>query len=305
MYLLEQSALLSRNNGFKMENYFVWCGSIIKVGETYHMFAARWPRATGFPDGYRNFSEIVRAEAGRAEGPYLFKEIIIGKREGNFWDSKMAHNPFILKIGDEYVLYYIGSSNSSGSRKVGYALSKDIEGPWKRIDEPISLTEDANNPSPLVEKDGSIKLVFRDLHLHMGIAKAENYNSVYHIVNHDIVTEVPLEDPFLYFKDGKYHIICEDNQGKLTGHVRWGVHLESEDGVKNWKTTKPIIAYDHTIRWEDGETIILERRERPQLLFNESGGITHLITSALYQGNSWCVVQPVFEQKYITNSTQV
>ena len=27
------------NSGFKMDGYWVWCGSVIKVGSTYHMFA--------------------------------------------------------------------------------------------------------------------------------------------------------------------------------------------------------------------------------------------------------------------------
>jgi hypothetical protein len=44
---------VSRHSGFRMDGYFVWCASAIRVGPTYHLFAARWPVATGFPDGYR------------------------------------------------------------------------------------------------------------------------------------------------------------------------------------------------------------------------------------------------------------
>ncbi len=30
-----------KNGGFKMEGYILWCPSVIKVGNTYHMFASR------------------------------------------------------------------------------------------------------------------------------------------------------------------------------------------------------------------------------------------------------------------------
>jgi hypothetical protein len=32
-----------KKGGFKMEGYILWCPSVIKVGNTYHMFASRWP----------------------------------------------------------------------------------------------------------------------------------------------------------------------------------------------------------------------------------------------------------------------
>jgi hypothetical protein len=37
------------DGGFKMDGYWVWCGSVIK-GEDgkYHMFASRWPSTTPF-----------------------------------------------------------------------------------------------------------------------------------------------------------------------------------------------------------------------------------------------------------------
>ena len=37
-----------------MDDYFVWCGSVIRAEDgRYPMFASRWPKATKFPDGYR------------------------------------------------------------------------------------------------------------------------------------------------------------------------------------------------------------------------------------------------------------
>ena len=34
---------VARGTGFAMDGYFVWCGSVTKVGDAYEMFASRWP----------------------------------------------------------------------------------------------------------------------------------------------------------------------------------------------------------------------------------------------------------------------
>jgi len=95
------------NSGFKMNGYWVWGGSVIKVGSTYHMFASRWPKKNKFPDDYFVESEIVRATSESRTEPYTFQEVVIGERDSSFWDSNMAHNPTIHKIGNKYVLFYI------------------------------------------------------------------------------------------------------------------------------------------------------------------------------------------------------
>ena len=38
-------------------------------------------------------------------------------------------------------------------------------------------------------------------------------------------------------------MICEDNVGGISGHSRWGVHLTSDDGIKDWRPTDPIVFY--------------------------------------------------------------
>src|SRR5215204_5607419 len=73
-----------KNGGFKMEGYILWCPSVIKVGNTYHMFASRWPEQYGLA-GWTKYSEIIRATSGNLYGPYEFQEVVIQKREG-FWD---------------------------------------------------------------------------------------------------------------------------------------------------------------------------------------------------------------------------
>ncbi len=117
-----------RNAGFRMEGYLVWGGSIIKAGGKYHLFASRWPEGTGNEHsllrGYREHSEVVRAVADDPIGPYEFQEVVLDGRGGDWWDGKMCHNPKIVRVDDTFVLYYIGSAESSPLRKVGYAWSK-------------------------------------------------------------------------------------------------------------------------------------------------------------------------------------
>ena len=286
-----------KESGFKMDGYWVWCGSMIKVGATYHLFASRWKKSGTFPEGYRQNSEIVRATSKSPSGPFKFEEVVIGERDSSFWDSNMAHNPTIHKIGEEYVLFYIGSdfttcattyNQKSLVRRIGYASSKSITGPWKRSDRPI-INSESNNPAILV--DGSkIKLLYRDAYLKVILAESDHYNGIYKTVNDNLWPNSRLEDFYLFKADNQYHLICEDNVGGVSGHERWGVHLYSEDGVKEWKSYDPVVVYNHDIQFTDNTVLKCTRRERPQL-FIENGKITYLIT-AVYDGkNTWS--QPV------------
>lgn len=280
------------NSGFKMEGYWVWCGSVLKVGSTYQLFASRWPKGREFPVDYFHASEIVRATSNSIMGPYEFQEVIVGERDSSFWDSNMAHNPTIHKIGNEYVLFYIGSDFTTmrpGSdrylRRVGYATASKIEGPWTRADKPL-IDQESNNPAILVEKD-KIKLVFRDEELRVVLAEAESFKGPYKLVNENVWPEGKIEDFYLFKKDNLYHMICEDNAGIVTGHVRWGAHIYSENGVTDWKRYDDVVAYDHDIAYSDDSVVHCVRRERPQLLI-ENDQITSLIT-AVYDGKeSWC-----------------
>jgi hypothetical protein len=289
-------------SGFRMDDYWVWCGSMIRVGDTYHLFASRWPKTGPFPEGYRQNSEIVRATSASPLGPFVFEELVIGERDSSFWDSNMAHNPAIYRIGNEFVLFYIGSDfttirdgSSSLLRRVGYATSASVTGPWKRSDEPVISTE-SNNPAVLVEEN-RVLMVYRDASLRVYLAVADNYKGKYEVINDDLWPSSKIEDFFIFKKDGQYHIICEDNTGGVSGHVRWGVHLYSVDPAHDWKIYDPPVVYDHEINLTGGSVLKCTRRERPQLLIYNNR-ITCLITSVYDGNNSWS--QPVLLEKPIS-----
>ncbi len=282
------------NSGFRMDGYWVWGGSMIKAGSKYQLFASRWKKDGPFPEGYRQNSEIVRASSDSPFGPYKFEEVVIGERDSSFWDSNMSHNPTIHKIGNEYVLFYIGSDfttlNASGNllRRVGYATAMSINGPWIRSDKPV-VNSESNNPAILVEKD-CVKLVYRDSDLKVYLAESDTYKGPFKVLNNNLWPKCKLEDFYIFKAANKYNIVCEDNVGEVSGHVRWGVRLFSDDGINNWQPYDPVVVYDHEIILEDNSVLKCIRRERPQFLI-ENGMITYLI-NGVYDGNeSWC--QPV------------
>lgn len=280
------------NSGFKMAGYWVWGGSVIKVDSVYHLFASRWPKTGPFPEGYRQNSEIVRATSKSPVGPFEFQEVVIGERDSLFWDSNMAHNPTIHRIGDKYVLFYIGSDfttlqvNSNDLlRRVGYAEAESVSGPWKRVDAPL-INVESNNPAVLSENN-KILLMYRNTELRVIIAEANNYKGPFSVVNDNVWPGARLEDFYLFKSQGSYHMICEDNVGGVSGRERWGIHLISDDGIHNWRQFAPLIVYDHEIAFENDSVLHCVRRERPQLLI-ENHEITHLITG-FYDGKySWC-----------------
>jgi len=207
----------------------------------------------------------------------------------------MAHNPTIHKIGEKYVLFYIGSDFSTlrpGSqkllRRVGYATASKIEGPWTRADKPI-IDQESNNPAILI--DGKkIKLLYRDEELRVVLAEAENFKGPYKTMNDNVWPESKIEDFYMFKKDNSFHFICEDNVGKVTGHERWGAHIYSENGITNWKRYPEVVAYDHDIQFTNDSVLHCIRRERPQLLIINNQ-IVSLITGVYTGSKSWC--QPV------------
>ncbi len=294
MELAKRLGSAARGSGFAMDGYFVWCGSVIKVDDIYHMFASRWPVETGFPDGYRTHSEIVRATAFSPEGPYVFQEVVIGARAPGRWDSEMAHNPVIYRTGDTFVLFYNGSDVGTRHRDIGVASAKAITGPWTRRDRPLDLgiATDANNPAAWFEPDGSLKLIWRTVDLRVCISTAQSFEGPYTLANGNAWPAAKLEDFFAFRHNGEYHFICEDNVGGISGHERWGVHLVSPNGIDNWRVAPVPVVYDHVIRWADGGVLQPRRRERPWILI-ENGSMTHLFNGVYNGRRSWNQVVPI------------
>lgn len=286
-----------KNGGFRMDDQILWCSSVIKVGETYHMFASRWPAQYGL-GGWTKYSECVRATSTNLLGPYTFQEVVLQKRTNN-WDNSRVHNVKIVKAGSKFVLYYINSANQTG-----YAVADAVTGPWTRLDKPAMKV---SNPAILVKPDLSIYVFGRlkdSADVNRGIAfTAPNYQGPYSVVaNGDnlLPNNNELEDPTIWWANGQYNILLNDWKGKATGIVKAGAQYFSKDGV-HYQLLSPEPVFTKTVVFDDKTSETFSRRERPFVYVNDKGEVIALFTACLpTNGPARVVVQPV-DHYYPTN----
>jgi hypothetical protein len=302
--------------GFAMDDFWVWCGSVIRGEDRrYHMFASRWTRALPFGPHWVTQSEIVRAVADRPEGPYRMEEVVLPARGEGFWDGQMTHNPTIHRWRDTYLLFYIGSTyrgpaptpenparsmtsepafQARANQRIGVATSKSIRGPWKRPGKPILEPRPGKwdglmttNPAPCVGEDGSVLLMYKSARdqkdlLRLGVARADRFDGPYKRLTEESIfnfdkTGDHVEDPYIWRSGGRYELIMKDMRGGICGEAGGGIHATSADGVA-WTISDPPKAYSRKIRWADGRTTEQRLLERPQLLI-ENGKPTHLFAA--------------------------
>lgn len=177
------------NGGFKMEGYWIWCGSVAKEEDgKYHMFASRWSKKLPMHPGWLLQSEIVRAVSDRPEGPYVYCETLFPARGPQYWDGRMTHNPHITRQGKKWVLYYIGSTHpfedirdgetlesddprvivARSNKRIGVAVADRLEGPWTRFPQPVMTVRPdcddnffVSNPAPCVDENGKVLLMYK------------------------------------------------------------------------------------------------------------------------------------------------
>jgi hypothetical protein len=321
-----------RGSGFRMDGYWVWCGSVIR-GEDgrYHMFASRWAKSLPMFAGYILCSEIVRAVSDTPGGPYRFVEKVLPKSAPANWDARMAHNPSIHKWGDTYLLYYIGTTfrgpipvaadaagkaqceESYANIRIGLATSKSLKGPWKTLPRPILEprpgkwdAQIVTNPAPCVTGDGKVLLLYRSntpQGLRLGAAMAERFDAPYErLSDGPVILETNgnfVEDPFVWWAEDHYEMLAKDMLGGITGEVHAGAHFRSEDAL-HWTPVDPPKAYSRRVTFEGGEARQLGCLERPQLLFNGQGEPICLFAAAAdgpggfhNASNTWNIAIPI------------
>jgi hypothetical protein len=318
------------NGGFKMDDYWVWCGSSIKGNDgKYHLFASRWPKKYPFMEGYVFYSEVVHALSDKPEGPYVFHDVALSQRGEEYWDGRMTHNPSIIKYKDTYYLYYIGSTfegegpsvdslknikhiyqtTSYKNIKIGVAKSKSLYGPWERkspIIEPQPHGFDSvvtTNPAPCLMDNGEVYLVYRTfirggIGHRLGITKAAHPDSAYNRVIQEPIATAQVEDPFIWQTKGKFYIIAKDMTGEITGEKHAGVFLIANDLTK-WSLGKNPKAYSRKVFWDNGDITTQGSLERPHLLIED--GIPKFLFAATADGsggftnanNTWNMVIPI------------
>lgn len=268
----------------------LWCSSVIKVGDTYHLFASRWPAQYGLA-GWTQYSECVRATSKALLGPYTFQEVVLQKRP-TAWDRSRIHNVKIVKTGGKFVLYYINTANETG-----YAVADQITGPWVRSEQPAMKV---SNPAILVRPDASLYVFGRlrdsaQVNRAIGFT-APSYQGPYTVVANGenlLPNGGELEDPTIWWAHDQYNILINDWKGHATGTSKAGAQYFSKDGI-HYELMSRAPIFTKTVPFDDGTTETFSRRERPFVYTNDQGEVLALFTACLPEkGPSRVVVQPV------------
>jgi len=279
-----------KNGGFAMDGYFLWCSSVIKIGDTYNMVASRWPAQYGM-GGWTSHSEGVLATSTNLFGPYQFQAVLLQKRPDH-WDKSRVHNVKVVKDGDKYLIFYINSANETG-----YAVADSITGPWTRSDKAVIH---ASNPAPLVRPDGSLYVFCRlrdSDDVNRGVAyTAPSYKGPYTALENGdnlLPNGGQLEDPTIWWANNQYNIVLNDWQGHATGVFKNGAQYFSKDGVHYTLVSRTPV-FTKKVPFDDGTTVTFSRRERPFIYVDDKGVALALFTACLpADGPARIVVQPI------------
>jgi hypothetical protein len=206
------------------------------------------------------------------------------------------------------------------NKRIGLATASSIFGPWKRSDRPVLLPRpgkwDAaitSNPAVSVREDGRTILVYKSANLphlagpypgrfHLGAARAPHWSQPFQRLSDAPIELIGhpdhhLEDPYIWWNDGKYRMVAKDMNGEVCGEAEAGIHATSSDGLI-WTLSNPPKAYTRTITFDDGKTLRVAKRERPQFLIKD-GHPTHLFNALLEMDgkgqikDTWSCVAPL------------
>lgn len=180
-----------------------------------------------------------------------------------------------------------GDPISCGGPFTSILFADNPNGPWNVINAigpspnaSVPFPRSVDNPSPFFFPNGSVLVMFRSYtrqfplyHSVIGIARASSWRGPY------TIDEKPAfmlfqEDPFLWFQPEtqSFHALFHN----MGGCTDMGCHAFSKDSVHWTLSLQP--AYSSTVQFDNGQTLKMKRRERPQLVFDPvSGRPTHLI----------------------------
>ncbi|MEM6885196.1 MAG: glycoside hydrolase family protein [Verrucomicrobiota bacterium] len=291
---------------FQIPGWFIWCGSMLRDPQgLYHLFVCRWPESTGH-DGWVNESEIIRAEATSLDEPFTFKEVVLSKREGDYWDAGNAHNVCVQEFDGRYYMYYTGNYGNGdywshrNHQRIGVAVADHPAGPWKRPDKPLIEPRSGHwdglmhaNPVPARMPDGRYMLIFKGVEegptikggkVRHGVAFSDSPTGPFEVhpkVLFDIEgAHFPYEDPGLWVENGVIYCLMKTMSGEFSPNGSMGILLfRSLNGI-DWEPAEPHLIINREIEMNDGSSLSFERLERPQVFIDN--GKRYLL----------CAVQP-------------
>ena len=305
---------------FGMEDYYLWDCSVIRAEGAYHLFCSRWKKTLGFGWNWLFHSEVIRAEAERPEGPYVFRELVFPRRGRAYFDGMSTHNPAVLRFRDRFYLYYMGTvyggeapagepeeafvCETWNRKRIGLAAADSASGEFRRGEEPLLEPRSCahwdctctTNPTATVLPDGKTYLIYKSRRaygapLALGVCTAERPEGPFRRLSDEPIFDfadpnLHVEDPFLWYDAARkvFCLIAKDDVKNgargITGEWGGGFYAESRDCVHFEIAEDPAVYLRNGLQRADGRTGGFCNLERPSLLFDESGRPTHLFLAS-------------------------
>ncbi len=295
---------------FVDKDWFNWGASVIKGQDgKYHMFYARWPKKLKFT-AWLTHSEVAHAVSDHPEGPYHYVETVIKARGPGYWDQVTAHNPKIKYFDGKYYLYYISAKGSysqeelveiaatgyshkewmtlRNSQRTGVAVADKLSGPWKRLDKPIvepagPITKLTVNPAITRGPDGTYFMIVKgdkpgSRQRNQALATAKSPTGPFEIYPKPVIDSFDTEDASMWYdkRQQRFYAVFH-------AHTHIGI-ITSKDGY-NWGKADPYTMSPKQVQFDNGETLKLQRMERPFVMLDDDGKPAMLFVSAR-QGNT-------------------
>lgn len=259
--------------GYMDDQHTSWGGNaVLGSDDLWHLYVAEIAcnsEDTGVRcglGGWQSYSQVAHAVSKNPDGPYTRRELILPQEH---------HNPTlqVSPVDGSWHLYSI----SQGSGPIVLSSSADEGKTWTSTTPGVQVSQ-YQNPAPVLMKDGSMTMFYRDdADLPEPTCSTESIGVQYckshaagcsggfnPIFNHTA------EDPSVFIDGrGNWHMLVNALPHKCTPKYQQGGHAWSRDGV-TWSEPR-VGAFNTTILFTDGTSMRCKRRERPQMVMDQDG----------------------------------
>ncbi len=320
------TAPLPATIAYEDPEYWSWCPSILQDDAgRWHLFVSRWPKSIPFHPGWLLASEIIRAESDRPEGPYTFCEVVMRGRGADWWDGRSVHNPSVVRDGDRWLMFYMGSTHpfedpvpglelpvsdprvvvARWHERVGVAVAESLRGPWLRPDRPTLEARPGkfdswitSNPTACRSHDGGWFMVYK-----ARTTVGEAGNPKHGDMTLGIAEAVCAEGPWTRLDQPVFQTGGLGIEDPFVWRSERGYELLFKDmkdtltgclhalvrawsaDGRNWQLDEQPLFSDRRVQWPDGSEQTLGSLERPNLFF-ENGRALYLVAAAA-DGPGW------------------
>lgn len=285
------------------DGYVVWGASMVQTDDgVCHLFYCRWKGTLSqWTQSSEIVHATSKSPLGPFEPQKVILGAEPEKED--LWYGVSSFNPSVQKFGDKYYLYYVGSNGSNfpirkkdGSYKtgadgnfitqrIGVAVADHPAGPWHRVKTPlVDISESFDrfdcdmtcNPTVTQGADGTYLMVYKCSNrkrgtgprgIYLTVATADNPAGPFKKSHKKIcvhpTSSFALEDPFVWFQDGTYYLMADDQKGDFSGG-KGLVLFHSRDGI-DWEKNEPFVVTRTQIKWDDGTVDKTHHLERPQV----------------------------------------